>query len=258
MTPSEKCDPRPSAAGPGLGSGAALSDATVLVTGGSSGIGRAITSGLLREGARVGVVSRRSPSTWEIPPSCHEARLDWIEADLRGTKESCHAARQWLSAVRREVDIVVYSAVTYGSTSRHALSATTMQEWNDLMNVNVRSAFMLTRLLLPSLLARPRALILGLTSDVVFGDTVGRLGYAASKAAAHTLLRGVAAEYSSTSLSVVQLLPTRQVETPGIRRRRPAGFDFSAYAQPEEFIEPSLAVALTRGAGQSGGLLRIP
>ena len=62
----------------------------------------------------------------------------------------------------------------------------------------------------------------------------------ASKAAAHAVLIGLAAEVARSGVAVVELAPTVQVDTPGIRSRRPQGFEPRGYAQPECFVAPVL------------------
>ncbi len=51
------------------------------------------------------------------------------------------------------------------------------------------------------------------------------------------MLRAVAAEHHGDGLRIYQLIPTFQSVTEGIRRRRPAGFDFSSYADPALIAE---------------------
>ena len=67
-----------------------------------------------------------------------------------------------------------------------------------------------------------------------------------SSAGLHAMLRAIAAEHSVECLRVYQLIPTFQLITNGIRRRRPIGFDFSTYADPaliapivQQIVSPS-------------------
>jgi len=75
-------------------------------------------------------------------------------------------------------------------------------------------------------------MIINVSSDVAVTPAAGRAAYGASKAGLHAVLRAVEAEHREQGLRVYQLIPTFQSVTEGIRRRRPAGFDFSSYADP--------------------------
>jgi len=85
---------------------------------------------------------------------------------------------------------------------------------------------------LPKLIASKPGIIINVSSDVAVLPAPGRAAYAASKAGLHAMLRAVAAEHHGDGLRTYQLIPTFQSVTEGIRRRRPANFDFSSYADP--------------------------
>jgi len=117
------------------------------------------------------------------------------------------------------------------------------------------SQFILTVRLLPLLLKRPRAFIVAVTSDAATRPAPERIAYGCSKAASHALFSGLSAELGESSVSVIQMLPERQVITRGIRRRRPPDFDFSGYSSPEIFKEPFRSIVRNRGQGMNGTCL---
>jgi len=95
----------------------------------------------------------------------------------------------------------------------------------------VGQCIMVSRLL-PKLIANQPSIIINVSSDVAILPSAGRAAYAAAKAGLHAMLRAVPAEHPSHGLRIYQLIPTFQSLTEGIRRRRPANFDFSSYADP--------------------------
>lgn len=205
-----------------------------LVTGGSSGIGLAIARAMAADGKRVTVLSRRPPpgaSGDDIP-------LDHLAADLGSPPAVCDALAGWLQRTDGEVDTFVHSAVAYGSEGRHPLAESTIEEWDQAMAVNARGLLVCLQMLLPPMQHCGRGLILGISSDVAVVAGPGRVPYAASKAAAHAILIGLAAELVDTGIAVVELMPTHQVDTPGLRRRRPADFTPTGYAAPTSFCAP--------------------
>lgn len=231
----------------------ALTGRRVLITGGSSGIGRSIINALVQAGADVAVLSRRAPETWEGGAPLRWTRASsWITADLRDVSGMLTSVQDWLQRIDGEIDVVIHSAVTYGAWPRHPLLDMTLEEWEEIFAVNVRAQFALTQAVLPALLRRPAGLLVGISSEVVFNAGPGRIGYAASKAASYSMLSSLAEELRDSAVRVVQLLPETMVTTSGVRRRRPANFDFAGYASPDSFAGPVMTLVERMGAGMHG------
>ena len=73
---------------------------------------------------------------------------------------------------------------------------------------------------------------------VVVWPGPGRIPYAASKAAAHAIITGLAEEIRESGVCALELMPTHQVDTPGIRSRRPADFEAVGYSDASSFVPP--------------------
>jgi NAD(P)-dependent dehydrogenase (short-subunit alcohol dehydrogenase family) len=206
---------------------------SVLLTGASQGIGRAILLSLARDKQPVVSLSRTRP---ELPDSTGSEfdYVAWKQLDLSNADEVARCATSLRATVIRAL---VLCAVDYGANERHPVAATSAQEWQRAIVTNCIGHSLLVSLLLPKLIANPPGIIVNLSSDVAVLPAPGRAAYAASKAGLHAVLRTVAAEHSEEQLRVYQLIPTFQSITDGIRRRRPAGFDFSGYADPALIAE---------------------
>ena len=205
-----------------------MTRSAVLVTGGSSGIGEVMAGAAARLGRRVGVVSRRP-----APTSARE--VDWVRADLADAEDTASAVRGWVDAIAEPLDGVVLSAVSYGDGPRHPVAATPLAEWDEVIAVTLRSQYVVVSAVLPELLARPRAVIVSVSSIAAVEPAPGRAHYAAAKAGAYAFHRALAAELAGTGVAVVQVMPKNQVATPGLRPRRPAGYAFAGYDSPEVF-----------------------
>jgi len=206
------------------------SAARLLVTGASQGIGKAIFLELARGGNFVLGVSRTKPAELADRSGFLDLdRVGWQPLDLSNAAavEQCAASLEG-TAIRG----LILCAVDYGANQRHPASETSAQEWQRVIGTNCIGHCLLVSRLLPKLLANPPGVIVNLSSDVALLPATGRAAYAASKAGLHAMLRAVAAEHSVECLRVYQLIPTFQLNTDGIRRRRPSGFDFSSYGDP--------------------------
>ena len=220
---------------------------TVVLTGASAGIGLAALDALM-EDAFVIAVSRTRP------PLPHLNGY-WLQGNLCTPEAVAADIRALLLAQMRPLDGLIHCAVSYGASQRHAFRETSDSEWDEVMTVNSRSPFILTVRLLPLLLECPKAFIVSLTSDVATQPAPQRIAYGCSKAAAHALFAGLAAELAESSVSVIQMLPAKQVVTRGLRLRRPPGFSFVGYSSPEIFKAPLKSILARRGAGLNGACL---
>lgn len=203
----------------------------VLLTGASRGIGKAILLELARHEHFVLGVSRTKPEEL-VDPAARSPKSDyvaWKPLDL----SDAAAVTQFASSLESTaIRALILCAVDYGARGRHPAATTSAQESQQVIATNCIGHCLLVSSLLPRLVANSRGVIVNISSEVALLPAPGRAAYAASKAGLHAMLRAVAAEHSIEDLRVYQLIPTFQLVTSGIRRRRPIGFDFSSYGDP--------------------------
>jgi short-subunit dehydrogenase len=207
------------------------------VTGASQGIGKAILCNLARTRHFAIGLSRRKPEALDDSM--------WRGLDLAKIAD---IARCTSTLESTPVRALVLCAVDYGVGQRHPAATTSAKEWQRVINTNCVGHCILVSRLLPKLVANSPGIIINLSSDVALLPGAGRSAYAASKAGLHAMLRAVAAENSVDSLRVYQLVPTFQLDTEGIRRRRPADFDFSSYADPAIIAEAVNKILSAQGS----------
>ena len=173
---------------------------TVLITGGSSGIGRATALQLAQAGARVLIVSR------------DPQKLEAAAAAIRGLGGEVHAyacditaagaCEQLIAKVLGEnghVDILINNA---GRSIRRAIEHTydRLHDYERLMSVNYFGAVRLTLALLPSMAARSAGHVISISSIGVLSNAARFAAYNASKAALEAFTRCAAAEYHDRGL----------------------------------------------------------
>lgn len=176
-----------------------------LVTGGSRGIGAAITRRLLAAGATV-LTTARSATT-DVPEGA-----EFVEADVRNPEAVTDLVR---TAVERlgGVDILVNNAGAARVFADGSLSIPP-HEWQDSLDINFLSSVWLDAAVLPGMRERGAGAIVHISSTVVLDPTGPFLHYAAAKAALNAYSRGLALEQAPHGIRVNAILPGN-VKTPG-------------------------------------------
>lgn len=179
-----------------------MTDKRVLITGASSGIGRATAEVFLQVGARVTLVGRRKEALQEVAVSATEGKAFLIAADLadEGQSQSCMAEAVELMG---GLDVLVNSA---GILKSGNIEATTLQLWDEMMNINVRSVFHLMQLATPHL-EKNKGNIVNVSSVTGLRSFPGVLAYCVSKAAVDQLTRCAALELAPKGIRVNAVNP---------------------------------------------------
>ncbi len=158
-----------------------------LVTGGSSGIGRAIARSLALAGASVVLLARGQQALDEAVSEIRAAggRAGWVQADL-GERPAVPDAAGRAVAIFGEPDILVNSA---GINPRPPLSLQTGAEWDQLMAVNLTAPFLLGQRFGPGMAARGWGRIINIASQQAIRAFGNSGGYGASKGGLAALTR---------------------------------------------------------------------
>ncbi|MFI9155302.1 SDR family NAD(P)-dependent oxidoreductase [Streptomyces sp. NPDC053367] len=182
-----------------------LEGRVAFVTGGSSGIGRAIAGALARAGASVVVVARREA---ELAATADEltsegCRAAWVSADL-GSREGVRAAAEEAVAHYGEPDIVVNSA---GVNLRPPLGELSDDVWDTTMAVNLRAPFLLGQRFGPGMAERGFGRIIHITSQQAHRAFVQSGAYGVSKGGLESLARSQAEAWSPYGVTCNTLVP---------------------------------------------------
>ncbi|MEU8704923.1 SDR family NAD(P)-dependent oxidoreductase [Streptomyces sp. NPDC048565] len=223
-------------------SGAGRGPATAVVVGGSTGIGRGIADAWAAAGIETHVFSRSRPA------GPGGDLLVWHPLDFRDADGAKAALR---AGIPSGTDLVCYSAV-YFTAGRQPFTETSESDWLDQFAINVHGLSWTLKAALPTLREAAPGMFLHISSEVVYNAGPNRAGYAATKAAAGSLIRSVAQETDPADVTFVQALPAGMVDSPGIRARRSADFDYSGYMAPAAFAPLAAELAATRGVPYAG------
>ncbi|MFE6171395.1 SDR family NAD(P)-dependent oxidoreductase [Streptomyces sp. NPDC056464] len=182
-----------------------LQGRVAVVTGGSSGIGRAITEALARAGAGVVVVARRkaelAATVGEL--EAHGCRAAWVSADL-GTRDGVRAAAEEAVEAFGEPDILVNCA---GVNLRPPMEELGEDVWDTTMAVNLEAPHLLGQRFGPGMAERGFGRIIHVTSQQAHRAFVNSGAYGVSKGALESLARSQAEAWSPYGVTCNTLVP---------------------------------------------------
>lgn len=189
-----------------------LKERVAVITGGGRGIGRAIALKFASEGAFVALAARTRP---EIESVAEEVRVTGgrslaVTADV-AEESQCRGLIEAARAHFRRVDILVNNAGEYGPVK--PVEEITPAEWDRVIAVHLRGAYLLTRLVLPEMYARGSGVILNISSLSAKSAFAWGSPYASAKAGMLGLTRVVAAEAARKGVRVNALCPGPVTET---------------------------------------------
>jgi NAD(P)-dependent dehydrogenase (short-subunit alcohol dehydrogenase family) len=187
-----------------------LKDQVALITGAASGIGRAIAILFAQEGARVVCADLQAHSRLEsqAPPVVEAITIAGGEAVFVRTDVCDRAQVEALvaAALRRygRVDILVNNA---GVFVRNAITEVSDEEWEQVINLNLRGYFYTCRRVIPEMLKQGGGKIVNLSSIHGIRGTATATTYCATKGAIENLTRQLAVEYGRHRIYVNAIAP---------------------------------------------------
>jgi NAD(P)-dependent dehydrogenase (short-subunit alcohol dehydrogenase family) len=189
-----------------------LKDRVALITGSGRGIGRAMAQLFAKEGAAVFLTARteKELAATAAEISAGGGRTAFFAGDL-AKETDCRAAFDKAVGEYGRVDILVNNGGHYGPVV--PVEAYPMEEFDRVVAVHLRAAFLLSQLVLPGMYERKRGVILNMSS--ISAKTAYRWGsgYAAAKAGLLGLTRYNAAEAARKGVRVIAICPGPVTET---------------------------------------------
>ena len=183
-----------------------LAEQVALVTGASRGIGAVIARRLARDGARVAVNYQASEeAARQVVQDISEAGgvAEVMAGDVSREEDADALVKRVVEQWGR-IDILVNNA---GITRDRLLLRMTPEDWDRVLEVNLRGAFLCTKYVMPHLIRRRQGRVVNISSVVGLGGNPGQANYAASKAGLIGFTKAVAREVASRNITVNALAP---------------------------------------------------
>ena len=233
-----------------------LDGKVALVTGGTSGIGRATAEALASAGARVLVSGRDERRGAEVVESIRQRGGDaeFVLADLTSADQVRELGRR-----AADVDILVNNAGVFPGGPTHEMAEAALDE---VLDVNVKAVFLLTAAIAPRMAQRRSGAIINVTTMVAEFGMPGLSAYGASKAAVVLLTKAWAAEYGPHGVRVNAVAPG-PTNTPGTATMGD-GFEhiietipLGRAADPSEIAETIVFLASNRASYLNGAVIPV-
>lgn len=236
-----------------------LKGKNAIVTGGSRGIGLAIVKELLEEGAAVYYISRsRGEHQKEMENIAESAGTSvyWKEGDVSG--ESIAEVIDVIIKEAGTVDILINNA---GITRDGLIFRMKTDDWDEVLSVNLRSAFFTCRQLARIMIKQRSGVIVNISSIVGITGNAGQTNYSASKAGLIGFSKSLAKEVASRGVRVNVVAPgfveTDMTKKIGEKAREAlrAQIPLGRTAQPEEIASTVVFLASDRASYITGQVL---
>ncbi|MET8278031.1 glucose 1-dehydrogenase [Micromonospora sp. NPDC005174] len=240
---------------------------TVLVTGGSRGIGLMIAQGFVRAGARVIISSRKADVCEQVASELSaEGQCEAIPADLSADD----GAQALAAAVRERVDKLDVLVNNAGATWGAPLESYPEAAFDKLWAVNVKAVFRLTTALLPALRAAASvddpARVINIGSiDGIRVPSMEVYAYSATKAAVHMLTRSLAHQLAGEQITVNAIAPgpfeskmmAFALDDPGSRAAIEQQVPLGRIGRPEDMAGTAIYLSSRAGAYLTGAVIPV-
>ncbi|MET8309575.1 SDR family NAD(P)-dependent oxidoreductase [Micromonospora sp. NPDC005173] len=226
-----------------------MADRSVLVTGGTGGLGGAVVATFLTAGWRV-VVPEREARPRSEPAVDGPVRLVADLTDPAGAARAVEAAAgEPVAPLRAVVNLVG------GYASGGLVHETPVEEFERMLTANLRPTYLVTQAALPHLVAAGGGAVVCVSARAAVAPFPGAAGYVTAKAAVLAFANAVAVEYRSRNVRCNTILPS-VIDTPANRAAQPDA-DHSRWVTPAEIAPVIHFLASAESAPTSGATVPV-
>ena len=226
---------------------------TVLITGATGALGGVVARTLAARGQRLVLTARRGEALLQLQSELgmDEDRVLALPADL-AVPGQVDALASTAAAQMGSIDVLLNT--TGGWSGGKRVAGLDAESWDHMMNMNARTAFLVSRAVLPYMLLNKWGRIVHVGSSAVERPGARQAAYNASKAALVALTESIAADYRRSGIAANVIMPSI-IDTPANRAQMPDA-KTSRWVQPAEIAAMMLFLCSDEGSSLNGA--RIP
>jgi NAD(P)-dependent dehydrogenase (short-subunit alcohol dehydrogenase family) len=225
-----------------------------LVTGGTGGLGRAVSLRFLAAGAEVIVtyVIEAEAAELKIAAGADSSRLTALRVDVTDERAVDQLMERIMTDYGR-LDVLVNAVGGYAAGKK--LWDEEVRVLEEMLTLNLRSGFLLARAAARIMVRQQAGVIVNIASKAAVDYGPAMAAYAASKAAALAMLDSLAADLRGTGVRANSVLPSI-IDTPANRKAMPDA-DFTAWPKPEDIARVVLFLASEDAKLIDGGAIPV-
>jgi len=231
-----------------------FSGKTVLVAGGTGGLGTAVSLAFLEEGARV-VVTYRKEEEYAALKKTAGRKAAALEGSVVDVTDERATAEIVGGIVARQGALDVLVNTVGGYVGGVALWDLETKVFDAMLSLNLRSGYALARAVLPAMLKQRHGSIVNVAAKAAFDHGAGAAAYAASKAAAVAMMDSLAADVKGTGVRVNSILPS--IIDTAVNRKAMPNADYSSWPKPEEITQVILFLCSDNAAVVHGAAVPV-
>ena len=185
-----------------------LADKVAIVTGGASGLGKTFCLALAQEGAKLVVADVKEKGAQQTAGEIQQkgGKAISIKADVTSEEATLAMAQETLKQFG-QIDILVNNAAMVYGITRKPFTEIPPAEWDKLMAVNLKGAFLSSRAVFPQMKKQGNGKIINITSETAFTGSNNLLHYVTSKGGIISFTRALAGEVGQYGIRVNAIGP---------------------------------------------------
>jgi len=231
-----------------------LSNKVAIVTGGAQGIGKALSTGLAKAGARIIIADINETKAAETVSELRNLNLniDYVKTDITDNKQITNLVNQVIKKYN-SIDILVNNA---GISKKNPAELFSEEDWYKVIDVNLNAPFFLSQSVGRFMIKQKKGKIINIASmsALIVNKEVPQISYNVSKSGLNMLTKCLAAEWAKYNVYVNAIAPgfvftemtKKALANPQIMEERINGIPLRRIAVPEDLV--GAAIFLASGA----------